>query len=79
VTATERMPYFPPAKPHARKVCTCAGTSPGFPQHEEFCGLPEREAPPERYSAAELAQLDQIEQEARANAVRLGVTPWWES
>lgn len=21
--------------------CTCAGTSPGFPQHESWCGLPE--------------------------------------
>jgi hypothetical protein len=21
--------------------CTCAGTAPGFPQHEPFCGEPE--------------------------------------
>jgi hypothetical protein len=21
--------------------CTCAGTAPGYPQHESFCGQPE--------------------------------------
>lgn len=24
-----------------RQVCTCAGTAPGYPQHEPFCGEPE--------------------------------------
>jgi hypothetical protein len=24
-------------------VCTCAGTAPGYPQHESYCGQPEPE------------------------------------
>lgn len=24
-----------------RGECTCAGTAPGFPEHESYCGLPE--------------------------------------
>lgn len=32
--------YDGPLEP-VRKVCTCAGTAPGYPQHEAFCGQPD--------------------------------------
>jgi len=28
-----------------RRVCTCAGPAPGYPQHEGFCGQPEDDDP----------------------------------
>ncbi|MCZ4649454.1 hypothetical protein O4106_21775 [Rhodococcus pyridinivorans] len=31
--------YTPPKGPHGE--CTCAGSTPEFPQHESWCGLPE--------------------------------------
>lgn len=30
-----------------RKVCTCAGTAPGYPQHESFCGQPDPDEDPD--------------------------------
>jgi hypothetical protein len=30
------------------RVCTCAGTAPGYPQHEDWCGKPEVDEPPIR-------------------------------
>lgn len=38
--------------------CTCAGTSPGFPQHEDFCGLPEVEYRPTAEDRADWARIE---------------------
>jgi hypothetical protein len=51
-------------------TCTCAGTAPGYPQHEYWCGWPENDKP-ERETDRLEARYGRVE-DWRAGSTTMG-------